>query len=88
MVTAGANQALANLMLTLLDPIDRSVIFAPYYFNALMAIQMSGGGPNVTLAPCNPDTMHPDLDWLEHELKGQQPPKLVYLVNPCNPTGK
>lgn len=41
MVTAGANQALASLMLTLLDPADKAVLFKPYYFNALMALQAS-----------------------------------------------
>ena len=39
-VTAGANQALASLMITLLDPDDRSVLFRPYYFNALMAVNL------------------------------------------------
>ena len=41
MVTAGANQAFVNLTLTLLDPKDGVVLFAPYYFNHLMAIQVS-----------------------------------------------
>ena len=41
MVTAGANQALVSLMLTLLDPSDRAVLFRPYYFNTLMAIQVA-----------------------------------------------
>ena len=87
MVTAGANQALASLMLTLLDPSDRSVMFKPYYFNALMAVQMTGGAPRLAFGPCDPNTFHPDLDWLEKELTGPDPPKLVYLVNPSNPTG-
>ena len=39
-MTAGANQALVSLMLTLLDPSDRAVLFRPYYFNTLMAIQV------------------------------------------------
>lgn len=42
MVTAGANQALTSIMLTLLDPPDKAVLFRPYYFNALMALQMTG----------------------------------------------
>ena len=42
MVTAGANQALASLMLTLLDPHNKAVLFKPYYFNALMALQVGG----------------------------------------------
>lgn len=86
-VTAGANQALASLMITLLDPQDRTVVFRPYYFNALMAVQMMGGGNTISYGPSDPDTFYPDLDWLEKELKGPSKPKLVYLVNPCNPTG-
>lgn len=31
MVTAGANQALTSIMLTLLDPPDKAVLFRPYY---------------------------------------------------------
>jgi aspartate/methionine/tyrosine aminotransferase len=45
MVTAGANQALVSLMLTLLDPSDRAVLFRPYYFNTLMAIQARAAPP-------------------------------------------
>lgn len=86
-VTAGANQALASLMITLLDPQDRTVVFRPYYFNALMAVQMMGGGNTISYGPSDPDTFYPDLDWLEKGLKGPNKPKLVYLVNPCNPTG-
>lgn len=40
MVTAGANQAFVNLVLALLDPQDAVVLFAPYYFNHMMAIQV------------------------------------------------
>ena len=54
---------------------------------AVAAMQMTGGGRHVVLGPCHADSMHPDLDWLEAELAGPTPPKLVVLVNPCNPTG-
>ena len=50
--------------------------------------QMTGGGRAVALGPCHQDSMHPDLDWLEAELSGPRPPKLVVLINPCNPTGE
>lgn len=33
MVTAGANQAFVNLVLTLCDASDKVVLFKPYYFN-------------------------------------------------------
>ena len=48
MVTAGANQAFVNIVLTLLDAGDRAVLFRPYYFNHLMALQVRlwpGCGP-------------------------------------------
>ncbi|CAL5223689.1 g6241 [Coccomyxa viridis] len=87
MVTSGANQAFTNLVLTLLDPSDAAVLFVPYYFNHLMALQMTGGGHSVVHGRCDPHTWQPDLDWLEQTLSGPDPPKMVVLVNPCNPTG-
>ena len=87
MVTSGANQAFTNLVLTLLDPSDAAILFVPYYFNHLMALQMTGGGHNVVYGQCDPHTWKPDLDWLEQALQGPKPPRMVVLVNPCNPTG-
>lgn len=87
MVTAGANQAFVNLVLTLCDPGDSVVLFAPYYFNAYMSFQMTGI-TNILVGPGNPDTLHPDADWLERILSETKPaPKLVTVVNPGNPTG-
>ena len=86
-MTSGANQAFTNLVLTLLDPSDAAVLFVPYYFNHLMALQMTGGGHSVVHGRCDPHTWQPDLDWLEQALSGPDPPKMVVLVNPCNPTG-
>ncbi len=40
MVTAGANQAFVNVVLALCDAGDEVVLFAPYYFNHLMALQV------------------------------------------------
>jgi len=87
MVTAGANQAFVNVVLTLCDPSDRVVLFRPYYFNHLMALQMTGSGRSVIFGECNAQTLHPDLDWLEQILSSSERPKMVVLVNPCNPTG-
>lgn len=86
-VTAGANQAFANIVISLLDASDTACLFVPYYFNHLMAIQMTGGAKSVLFGPCDPHTFHPDLDWLAAQLAGPMPPKMVVLVNPCNPTG-
>ena len=86
-MTSGANQAFINVVLTLLDPGDRVILFVPYYFNHLMAVQMTGGADNVVHGKCDPQSWHPNLDWLEQELSQPNPPKMVVLVNPCNPTG-
>jgi aspartate/methionine/tyrosine aminotransferase len=47
MVTAGANQAFVNIVLSLVDEGDRVVLFTPYYFNHIMALQMTGGAEKV-----------------------------------------
>ena len=46
-----------------------------------------GGSDSLEFGPCDPETFHPDLDWLEERCNSQSPPRLVYLVNPANPTG-
>ena len=40
MITSGANQAFVNVVLALVDASDRVVLFSPYYFNHLMALQV------------------------------------------------
>jgi aspartate/methionine/tyrosine aminotransferase len=52
-----------------------------------MALQMTGSAPEVLLGPCDAASLHPDLQWLQQQLAGPKPPKMVVLVNPCNPTG-
>lgn len=87
MVTAGANQAFVNIVLTLCDAGDSVVMFAPYYFNSYMSFQMTGV-TNILVGPGDPKTLHPDADWLERTLLHTKPtPKLVTVVNPGNPSG-
>lgn len=89
MVTAGANQAFVNVVLTLCDAGDSVVMFAPYYFNSYMSFQMIGV-TDIMVGPSNPDTLQPDVDWLEKVLikqEGKAVPKLVSVVNPGNPSG-
>uniref|UniRef100_A0A7N0ZWX6 Aminotransferase class I/classII large domain-containing protein n=1 Tax=Kalanchoe fedtschenkoi TaxID=63787 RepID=A0A7N0ZWX6_KALFE len=86
-VTAGANQAFVDLVLTLCDAGDSVVMFAPYYFNAYMSFQMTGV-TDILVGPGDPKTLHPDADWLEKTLSETKPtPKLVTVVNPGNPSG-
>lgn len=82
MVTAGANQAFTNLFIALLDAGDKGLLFRPYYFNHLMALQMTNC--QAVLAPTTADLL-PDLDAARAELAAGV--KVVTLVNPGNPTG-
>eukprot|EP00210_Caulerpa_lentillifera_P009383 g8945.t1 len=86
-ITSGANQAFVNCLLAFCDTADGVVLFKPYYFNHLMAVQMTGSSLNLIEGHCNPHTLQPDLDWLEKRFSEPNPPSLVVLVNPCNPTG-
>lgn len=90
MVTAGANQAYANVVLSLVDSEDGAVLFKPFYFNHLMALQMTGGADNVVFGPVDKDSL-PDVEWLERCLSHKEaetaPIRMVTIVNPCNPSG-
>ena len=70
MVTAGANQAYTNVVLTLMDAGDASCLFRPYYFNHLMALQMTGSAKQLVLPPSLPD-LQPDVSALRRELEGR-----------------
>lgn len=86
-VTPGCNQAFLNVLLSLCDVDDRVVLFRPYYFDHLMAVQMTGGAERVVYGEVDPLTLRPSLEWLGRALAGPHPPKMVVIVNPCNPTG-
>jgi len=92
MVTAGANQAYANVVLTLLDEQTSGVVFAPYYFNHVMAIQMTAGVDGVITGPTVGGI--PDVKWLRETLhrnamnaNSERAISMVTVVNPGNPTG-
>lgn len=93
MVTAGANQGYVNAVLALIDAGDAALLYRPYYFNHLMALQMTGSAAELVLPASLPD-LQPDVGALRAELEGRaanpdkgRQLKLVTLVNPGNPTG-
>merc|ERR1712232_812121 len=77
-------------VLALMDAEDGAVLFAPFYFNHMMALQMTGTAANVAIGPLGSDSL-PDLMWLERRLatEASKAPRirLVTVVNPGNPTG-
>ena len=93
MVTTGANQAYMNCVLTLMGEGEKCVVFRPYYFNHVMAVQMTRGEESLLVGPCS-DGGVPDLRWLRDQFddsggggRGGGGIKMVTLVNPGNPTG-
>ena len=91
-VTHGAQQAFANVVISLMDAEDEAVLFAPFYFNHKMAIQMCCRPESVVIGGYEEGTLRPDVAWLEGELRaradgGKRQLKMVVLVNPSNPTG-
>jgi aspartate/methionine/tyrosine aminotransferase len=86
MVTVGANQAYMNVVLTCLQDTDKCVVFAPYYFNHVMALQMTLPAASMLTGPSS-DTGVPDLVWLREQLRADKSINMVTLTNPGNPTG-
>ncbi len=89
-VTSGATEALCDVMLALLDPGERVIVFEPAYDAYVPDIVLAGGTPlPVRLYP--PDTAHPASWWFdEAELRAAfaRRPALIIVNSPHNPTGK
>jgi len=83
LITAGANQAFLLALLTLLEPGDRVLLPAPYFFNHEMAVRIAGGVPvGVPVDPASGFQLQ--LEALEPYLGGA---RAVILCTPNNPTG-
>jgi Aspartate/tyrosine/aromatic aminotransferase len=92
-VTSGANQAYMNCICTLLSEGEQCIVFRPYYFNHVMAVQMTRGNEALRVGPMDNDNGYPCLDWLKEQLENNNNDnktkkiKMVTIVNPGNPTG-
>lgn len=82
LVSNGSDDALELVCKSYLAPGDRVLVPMPTYTHFLVYVQAR----NSTVVPYFPDNIFdPDFDGLFEAL--QEPTKLVYLVNPNNPTG-
>ena len=84
LITAGATEAIAAVMLSLLAPGDEVVLFEPYYDSHIAGIAMAGGQRRlVTLRP-------PDYRFDPDELAAAIGPRtrMIVVNSPHNPTGK
>ena len=83
-VTCGGTEAMISVMLSIVDPGDRVVIFSPFYENYGADTILSGAVP-IYVELCQPDFRF-DLEELEAAFA--QHPKALILCNPSNPCGK
>ena len=81
-ITAGANNAFAGTIMTLLEPSENIVMPTPYYFNSAMAVRLAGG--IVKEVPCT-ESFQIDVDGIAKAIDKNT--RGIFLVSPNNPTG-
>ena len=82
MVTAGANQAFVNAILSITRPGDHVLVLSPYYFNHIMAVQLAGCKPVVIDTDRN---YQPIVERIGKRISKRA--RAIVLVSPSNPTG-
>ena len=83
-VSTGAKQSLANVVLSLVDPGDEVILPAPYWVSYEEIVKVAGGVPVVL-----PTSIDHDYKIQPQELEAAITPKtrLVMYSSPCNPSG-
>jgi aminotransferase len=85
MVTCGANQAFANVLLTVTEPGDEVLTFSPGYFDHGYAIQLAGCTEREVPLRVQDQRFCFDLRAVQGALSPRT--RCVVLVSPGNPTG-
>ena len=83
-VSTGAKQSIANLVLSLINPGDEVIIPAPYWVSYLEIVKVAEGIPVVIAAGIDKDFKINGAD-LEAAITPKT--KLLMFSTPCNPTG-
>lgn len=82
LATPGANQAIYILLAVLADPGDEVILFRPYYFNNLMALQMLGLKPVFIDAEANGTV---DVERVQTAITRRT--RAMIVISPNNPSG-
>lgn len=83
-VSTGAKQSLANIFLSVLDPGDEVIIFAPYWVTYFEQVKLAEGVPVVLQSDISTD-FKINVEDLEKAITEKT--KLVIFSSPCNPSG-
>lgn len=83
-VSTGAKQSIANLVMAVINPGDEVIIPAPYWVSYAEIVKVAGGIPVVV-----PTTIEADFKFTAEQFKAAITPKskLMMFSSPCNPTG-
>ena len=83
-VSTGAKQSLANAVLSLVNPGDEVIIFAPYWVSYAEMVKLAEGEPVVLVG-----SLENDYKVTAAELEAAITPRTKVLMysSPCNPTG-
>ncbi len=81
-ITAGANNAFAGTVQTLIGPNENIIMPTPYYFNSVMAVKLAGGSVKEIPTDANFQVVSEDIEKaIDANTRG------IFLVSPNNPTG-
>lgn len=83
-VSTGAKQAIANAVLSLINPGDEVIIPAPYWVSYIEIVKMAGGIPVVIEASVEQDFK---ITGAQFESAVSPKTKMFIFSSPCNPTG-
>lgn len=83
-VSNGAKQSLANIMLALLNPGDEVIVFAPYWVSYAELIKLAEGTPVMITGTLEND-FKPTAEQLKAAITDKT--KAILYSSPCNPTG-
>lgn len=83
-VSTGAKQSIANVILSLVNPGDEVVIFTPYWVSYIELVVLAGGKP-VEIGGTIDDDFKVTAQQLEEAITPKT--KAIMYSSPCNPTG-
>jgi len=83
-VSTGAKQSIANVMLCILNPGDEVLVPAPYWVTYIELVKLAGGIPVVI-----PTIVESNFKVTARQIKNAITPKTKAIIfsSPCNPTG-
>jgi len=83
-VSSGAKQSIANVMLSLLNPGDEVIMLSPYWVSYFEIVKLADAIPIPVKGDISKD-FKATANQIEHAITGKT--KILIFSSPCNPTG-